>query len=207
MDPDRLQQAWQSPAAHLRLSIDADLLLTEVRRNQQHFAAVVFWRDVREVGVGLALVPVWLWMGVQLALPWSWFLMVPVLVWIAGFLLIDRLRHSRRPPDAGQSLRHRLESSLAQVEHQIWLLQNVLWWYLLPPALAMLAFFGHLAWLMRSAGWLAALVTAGLVLVAFLVLAAIYRLNQHAVRTSLQPRRQELLALVAALQDERPAAN
>jgi hypothetical protein len=60
---------------------------------------------------------------------------------------------------------------------------------------------------MRSAGWLAALVTAGLVLVAFLVLAAVYRLNQHAVRTSLQPRRQELLALVAALQEERPAAN
>lgn len=79
--------------------------------------------------------------------------MVPVLVWIAAFMLADRMRHKRQPPALGEPLRQRVESSLTQVEHQIWLLRNVLWWYLLPPALSILAFFGQVAWQARSGGW------------------------------------------------------
>ena len=29
------------------------------------------------------------------------------------------------------------ERATAEIDHQIWLLRNVLWWYLLPPGLAM----------------------------------------------------------------------
>ena len=84
----------------------------------------------------LLLVPLWLYLGVKLSLPWTWYLMVPALLWVAGYMLADRMRHKRQPPEPGEPLRQRVESSLAQVEHQIWLLRNVLWWYLLPMALA-----------------------------------------------------------------------
>lgn len=210
MNPDHFQQAWQSQSSQRRLTIDAELLLKEVRRNQRHFTATIFWRDVREVGGAILMVPLWIYMGVKLSLPWAWYLTVPALVWIAGFMLVDRMRHQRQPPASGEPLRQHVESSLAQVEHQIWLLRNVFWWSLLPPALSVLAFFGQIAWLARAGGWLAALVVALVVLVGVIVFGAVYRLNQDAVRSELEPRRQELEeleALLRSLQDETPAAS
>jgi hypothetical protein len=207
MNPDNFQQAWQAQPSQTRLTIDAELLLKEVRRNQRQFTATIFWRDVREVGLAVLMVPLWLYLGVKLSLPWTWYLTVPALVWIAGFMLTDRMRHKRQPPEPGEPLRQRVESSLAQVKHQIWLLRNVFWWGLLPPALSILAFFGQIAWEIRAGGWLAALVVALVVLVGVVVFGAVYRLNQDAVRSELEPRREELEALLASLKDETPAAN
>jgi len=205
MNPDNFQQAWQGQSSQTRLTIDADLLLQEVQRNERHFTATIFWRDVREVGVALLLVPLWIYLGVKLSLPWAWYLTVPVLVWVAGFMLADRMRHKRRPPEPGEPLRQRVESSLAQVEHQIWLLRNIFWWYWLPLALSSLAFFGQIAWLGRSGGWGTALMVAFVVLIAVIALASAYRLNQNAIRSELVPRRQELEALLASLNDETAA--
>ena len=59
MDPDDLKASWQ---AQSRPTIDPERILADVRRDDQRFAATLFWRDVREVGVALLLVPVWfLW--------------------------------------------------------------------------------------------------------------------------------------------------
>ena len=85
-----------------------------------------------------------------------------------------------------------MESSLAQVEHQIWLLRNVHWWYLLPLALSALPFFGQVAWQERSGGWWTALGVSMVVALVVIVLAVIYWLNQYAVRSELEPRRREL---------------
>ena len=94
MDPDPLKPAWQAQPGPV---IDPEVLLAEVRRNRRSLASCIFWRDVREVGVSLLLVPVWVYLGWVLSLPWTWYLMVPALVWVAGFLLADRLRHPQRP--------------------------------------------------------------------------------------------------------------
>jgi hypothetical protein len=202
MNPDNFKQAWQSQSSLTRLTIDADLLLKEVRRNQRYFAAIIFCRDVREVGISLLMAPLWLYLGAKFSLPWTWYLTAPALVWIAGFMLAHRLRHKRQPPEPSESLRQRVEISLAQVEHQIWLLRNVRWWCLLPVGLPMLAFLGQVGWEGRSGGWLTALVVAGMVIVVIIVLAGVYRLNQYAVRSELEPRRQELEALLMGLKDE-----
>jgi hypothetical protein len=208
MNPDSFQQAWQTQTSQTRLTIDADLLLKEVRRNQQNFTATIFWRDVREVGVALLLVPVWFYMGARLSLPWTWYLTVPALLWIAGFMLADRLRHKRQPPGPGEPLRQSVESSLAQVEHQIWLLRNVFWWSLLPAALAAFAFFGQVSWSVPFGGWWMALLTlAVLVSIVTVVFVGIYLLNQTAVRCGLDPRRQELEALLSSLRDETPGVS
>jgi hypothetical protein len=198
VNSDDLKQAWQSQP---RPAIDAEWLLAEVRRNRRTLTAAVFWRDVREVGLSLLMSPLWVYLGVTLALPWSWYLMVPGLLWVAGFMLADRIRHPRRPPDPGEPLVRCVESSLAEVEHQIWLLGNIGWWYLLPLAAPGLVFFGHVGWLSRAAGWPAALVMAGLAAVAGLIVAAVYRLNRACVRRTLEPRRRELRALLAGLQE------
>lgn len=206
MHPDDFKQAWQTQSPGGRLRIDVELLLKEVQRNERYFTAMIFGRDVREVGIALLLVPVWFYTGYRMSLPWTWYLTVPALVWVAGFMLVDRMRQHRQAPELGDPLCQRVESSLAQIEHQIWLLGNVFWWYLLPFALSMLAFFGQITWEMRWAGWFAALAFACVVAIAFSILAGVYRLNQVAVRTELLPRRQELEALLRSLKEETPSA-
>jgi CubicO group peptidase (beta-lactamase class C family) len=95
-----------------------------------------------------------------------------------------------------------VKESLSQVERQIWLLRNVLWWYLLPFAIPILAFFAHVSWL-NSKVWLESALGFGVPAVFVVALYCwVYWLNQRAVRLQLEPRRQELLALLASLGDE-----
>ena len=210
MNPDPLLQAWHSQAVQTRLTIDADVLLKEVQRNQQTFTATIFWRDVREVGVSLLLIPVWVYMGVRMSLPWTWYLTIPALVWIAGFMLLDRIRQKRRSPESGGSLRQCVEQSRAEIEHQIWLLRYVHWWYLLPIALSILAFFLqctlNMAWEIGvGEGWAFALLGLCIALmfgIVVIVLVGIYKLNQDAIRSVLEPRRQELESLLVSLKDD-----
>ena len=99
-----------------------------------------------------------------------------------------------------------MNSSLAQVEHQIWLLRNVFWWYLLPFTLAILAFFAQVAWQRSHALWTFLLALAPGAVFLLLIYGVLYYLNQYAVRRDLVPRRDELLALCASLGDESAAA-
>ena len=201
MNPDNLKEAWQAQTSQTRLTIDADLLLKEVRRNQnvfhRHDLLAGRARSRRESADGAGVVL----FGSQALLA------LDVVSDGAGPAVGCRLHAGgpdapqAHPPEPGEPLSQRVESSLAQVEHQIWLLRNVLWWYLLPPGLAILAFFGQCAWEARSGGWWVALVIAGMVAVEALIFAGVYWLNQHAVRSELEPRRQELQALLASLKD------
>ena len=152
--------------------------------------------------VALLLIPVWFYLGVRLSLPWTWYLAVPACIWVAGFILVDRMRHKRKPTEPGEPLLHGARESLAQVEHQIWLLRNVFWWYLLPFAISISAFFAHVTWQV-SHDWLGAVPARGIIRlsVRLVLLSSIY-LNQLAVRSQLEPRRQELLALLTGLGDE-----
>jgi CubicO group peptidase (beta-lactamase class C family) len=202
MSPDTLQQAWQAESSQTRVTIDADLLLKEVQRNQRDFRAKIFRRDFLEVAVGLVMLPLWFYLGITSSLPWTWYLTVPALIWLVGFFLVDRTRHPQTPSEPGEPLLESVKKSLTQVEHQIWLLRNVFWWYLLPPTISIQAFFAHSA-LLQSGTWLVAL---GIATPFFAFLVTIYAfmdyINQRAVCVQLEPRRQELLALLASLGDE-----
>ena len=203
MKPDEFQQAWRAQSSETRITIDADLLSQEVQRSHQTFRSTIFRRDLREVGVALALIPVWFVLGkMGPPVPWTWYLTVPVLVWVAGFILVDRLRYPQLPVEPGDTLLNTVEKSLTQVEHQIWLLRNIFWWYLLPPSISIMAFFIHCSWLKAESVWelVISALSSGLILL--VVFGFLYYVNQRAVRKELQPRREELLNLRASLQDE-----
>jgi hypothetical protein len=205
MDPDKYQHAWHAHSSQARVTVDADLLLKEVQHNQREFRATMLRRDIIEVGVGLLLLPYWIYKGRTSSLPWTWWLGVPAIIWVVGFFLVDRMRHPQTPSNPGRPLLSCVKDSLSQMEHQIWLLRNVFWWYLLPFTIALLAIFGQVAWQSGVAtnDWLAAL-AFGTFLFVFVgaLYSFIYYLNQRAVRTQLEPRRQEVLALLASLSDE-----
>ena len=203
MQPDEFQQAWKSDATQDRVTIDADLLRKEVQRNRQDFRATMARRDCVEVGVALLLLPVWIYMGISGASPWTWYLTVPALIWVAGYILVFRMRHKQEPGQPDDSLLTCVKRSLQEVEDRIWLLRNILWWYLLPLAIPILAYTAHLAWL-KSRDWLVAIsgVDAFCLLFFLAVFYFLYYVNQRAVRLQLEPRRQELLTLLTNLGDE-----
>lgn len=202
MNPDKYQQAWKADAAQTRVMFDADLLSKEVQRSHRDFQSTIFWRDVREVGVSLLLIPIWFAMGISLSLPWTWYLTVPALIWVAGSFLVDRRRHPQRPSEPGEPLLYYVKESLTQVEHQIWLLRNVFWWYLLPFSISIMAFFLQVAWQGTSNWWEFVFIAGFLSLFLIVIYWATYLLNQRAVRVRLEPRRQDLLKLVATLENE-----
>ena len=138
MEFDDLQRAWQSqdPAAHV--TIKADLLLKEVRRNQRQFWATIFWRDVREVGAAV-LLAVWFIYEAVRDHAGSYALCALLCGGVGAYIVWDRLAHKKSQPAFNGTLKSCIEASLAQVNHQIWLLRNVFWWYLLPLIVASVA--------------------------------------------------------------------
>src|SRR6476620_2017080 len=181
MEPDSYQKAWQSQSSQARVTIAADLLLKEVQRSQRSFRATIFHRDFREVAIGLLMIPLWFFLGYWLYLPWTWYLGVPAITWVILFILVDRIRHKQRPSEPGEPMLDCVGVSLTQVEHQIWLLRNVFWWYLLPCTIAILAFVSQHAWLNHFGFWPITIAFVPLVLFLFVVYGFVYLLNQRAV--------------------------
>jgi CubicO group peptidase (beta-lactamase class C family) len=205
MDPDQYQRAWRAQSSQTRVTIDADLLLKQVQRGQQVLRAATFFGDFGVIGILLLLLPVWIYMGMTAALPWTWYLMVPADIWIIGFILVGRARQKRKPSESGEPLLKSVKESLALVERQIWLSRKTLWWYLLPTLIPMLLFFAHVAWQLgiETNQWLVALAFGTFLFVfALAVYASVYYIIQRGVRKHHEPRRQELLALLSSLSDE-----
>jgi hypothetical protein len=194
-----LQNTWRSQDAGATVTINVDVLLKEVRRNERQLRATIFWRDVREVGAALALAAYFAYQSLHHH-QWAEWVVAAACLWVGAFMGADRLIQRRKQPAISDSLKTCVETSLHQVNHQIWLLKNVLWWYLLPPAMALGVLISYWGWQARDSGVTALVVWVISALVIGLVYWGIYRLNQSAVRKHLEPRREELETLLVNLE-------
>jgi len=195
---DQLQQKWQSQKSELK--IDPNLLLKEVRRNKRYIDSAVFWRDAREIGAAFLMFLFFLYFALKLKL-WAVYPPALTVLWIGVFILTDRIIQKRKQPKLSDSLLDCIESSLAQINHQIWLLKNLFWWYLLPPNFGIFIFVGYFVWLFQSRGTLIILLAFAYSILVALTAWGIYHLNQRAVRKELLPRRQELEQLLSSLKN------
>jgi Na+/proline symporter len=198
MNFEDLQKAWQSQDAGAKVTINADVLLKEVRRNQRQFWATIFWRDVREVGVCFLLTLYFSYHGLRHH-DWTDYPVGFACFGVGTFMVMDRLWQRKKQPNTNDSLKACAESSLFQVNHQIWLLKNIFWWYLLPLAAALGISICYSTWHSRHDGISAAIGFVFAVFFCTLLYWGIYWLNQFAVRKNLEPRRQELETLLANL--------
>jgi hypothetical protein len=168
---------------------------------------MVFWRDVREIGVGVALVIFFLVFGMKYN-AWPDIFLSGCILFVCLFLFMDRFGcRKNRLPDG--TLKECAENSLAEVNHQIWLLRNVFWWYLLPP---LVGFVVQGLWmeffLMRGvqevlegpktilSSVLDFLISLWLPAVLFI---GVYWLNQWAVKAELLPRKREVEDLLQSI--------
>ena len=199
MDPEKLRQAWQSQPGGAQIRIDADVLVREVRRNQQGFKTTIFWRDFREIFAALmVIVFVSVDVGIRgIGRNWPWLGLGAGALFVAGYILVDRWRRRREAPRFEGDLLSHIEQSLKDVEHQIWLLRNVFWWYLLPLILG--ALIPNVYFLVTDLATRKLRAFIGMFVLSSCVFAvvcvAVYFLNQYAVRRGLEPRRRELLEM------------
>jgi len=198
MSFEDLQRAWQAQDTEHPISIRPDLLLKEVRRNQRYFWITIFWRDVRELGVAILLTAYFAW-DARAHHNWAHYLSALACAGVGAFMVVDRLLQRSVRPAPTDSLKQCIEASLAQVKHQIWLLRNVFWWYLLPLLVASVISIVHSHAHARNTDGAVIGLALALLLTGWIT-RWVYRLNQAAVQKRLEPRREELEALLAALE-------
>ena len=199
MERDALGQTWQSQEIPL-VTVDADSLLGMVKRNHREFRAMILRRDALEIGIAIPLVILFTLFGLHRS--WSWFVLAGACLFVAVFMLVDRGRRRRQRPTGAEPIAEWLERSRHDIEHQVWLLKNIFWWYLLPPMTGMIAVFADGVWHARGSGpafLLTIALTSGMLVVCGLVYWGVYWLNQRAVSKDLLPRLEELRGLSESL--------
>ena len=203
MGADELQKVWQSQERGRQIAVDADLVLQLVRRNYRHFRREIFWQDMPEVGVLMIMAALFAYWG-ALMHAWPWFAMAVICMSVGLFELGDYLRQKWRSPTPGETLVAWTESSLASMEHRTWLLKTVLWWCLLPNWIGIVlvvGYWGFRVWGIPDFGWRWQIETfvVGFVFFVTALFYGVYRWNQRAIRTKLQPRKEELQKLLENL--------
>lgn len=200
-EPDDFQQAWQTQSSQTKVSIDADVLLQVVQRDQQSFRAVVQSSDYWGVGIAILMIPVWIYMGMMDQVPWTWYLTVPVLVWWVVFPIVYRMRHPLKPAPTDESLVHCVERSLTEVDEHVWYHSKSFWWSASPLFVSVVTFAFHSAW-QRSDDWLDLLSNMDSVVFFLSFFSFLYFLGEKCGCKKYEPRRQQLLTLLGSLNDE-----
>ena len=126
MNPDELKAVWQSQTARRRITIDADVLLQQLRRNKSSLNSSIFWGELFFI-LGL-LVMACLFAGgsvwaVRQGLPskasYGSFMLALILVAIAGYKGFERVRYMKRRPLFSDPIRSCAEETLDLMKHEI----------------------------------------------------------------------------------------
>lgn len=190
MNASELEHLWQkqqpielSPEKIGQIAATVDAVDRKFRRK-------IWWRDLREIGAALVVAAFFGFVGQT----WLRWLAVASCLFVVAWIIRSRImvRPSRETP----SVSGRLQQMIRETEMQIELTRSVLWWYLLPCAVAIFAMVldspprFHLPFLsIYGSGGAALYVT-------------IYWVNQRAVRKVLEPRRENLRHALAELSQQ-----
>jgi hypothetical protein len=204
MSFDDLQSKWQSHDHGTQLPVDTDQLLKEVQRKHRALQSSLLWRDIGEVFAAVIVTIVFGVMAVKLN-EWTLWLCSFGGLFVGMYFVVDRWIQSRRHPrpTADDSLQTYIQALLVQVDHQIWLLKNIFWWYEFPIMAGLAAFLGSVGWRTRSGGPAGLILMASVGLVCVLAFWRVYVFNQQAIKKTLEPRRDELNMLLNNLKSER----
>lgn len=201
------EELWRRDAGRKPGPPDPEAI-QRIRSDARIFARRIFFRDVREWAASLLLSATFLAIALQPGAPRTTFFAASLFALLpACWLLIDRLRDRSRQPDVAASCRDHAAYALTSVAHQERLLRTVTWWYLAPLAISSLL----LTWAVVVEAPELPIAARGLVALLMLaisvgVLFLVWKLNRLTVRNSLEPRRQELQALLKGLEDDLGAA-
>lgn len=200
MKLDELQEVWQSQDT--RIAVRSALLLTSIRDKQRRHMRAIWMRNIRE-GWITVLASVYfictLESDVESRLRlWAFYSAMGILFGVGAFRVFDNYRQKRKTAQFEESSLAFLECSLHNINHRIWLLENIFWWWILPVAIAgvlvaaqiiMLVGLPHtLLWKLGTA-----------TLIICVTLGILYWGNRWTARKYWRPRKTELEAILSAL--------
>ena len=206
---DELKSAWKAQPLPRQITMNADVLLQQIRGNKARFTSEILWSTVFMilgwVVMAFGIIGFGIFCKVRHGAPWEamsgFFFMGIIFLAIAAYTALDRFRHMRRVSHSAPVLAC-AEESLALMQHEIQLWGNVLWWLLLPLALGMEA--AVLACYLTAKGvhWLVSPSSfAWLGFLVILTLGGSWFCRWY-LHTYYEPRRQELEALVRELKSQ-----
>ncbi|MCF3649174.1 hypothetical protein [Synoicihabitans lomoniglobus] len=198
MNFEEMQSAWQQSAAREPLPLIDDAVVRHVRADSRKFSHRIFWRDVREVAACFLVTFIFGRMALAAeaegAPAWPLWVAAIIPLGVAAYFAIDRLIMHRRATPRGETVLTEIDRAADEVRHQIWLLRNVLWWYLLPLGTSTVMI--TLQYFLYGPAYTPLIVK---VIMGALVVGVaggfnfwVWKLNQKAVRKDLQPRLAEL---------------
>ena len=205
MNFDELQSKWQAHDHVKQVNIDSDQLLKDVVQNYRSLESQLWRRDVGEIATAALLTFVFATLAILMHEA-SLFLCAAGCLFVGLFLFWHRRKQQRSRSVVEDSLQSTIDASITQVQQQIWLLRNILWWYLLPlvPGIVLLLASASRQSIGNGIAEQAVIAAVGLICAAGFWHA--YRINLREVKNTLEPRRKELEELRASLSASRPAS-
>ena len=226
MEFEEMKVVWDAQNQEPLYAVDESGLRARMEQSVREFNKGIFWRDAREIGIGLVvgLLFVFAGAGMLWAGPKSLAafangeidypvldatcLLIGGMIWLyySAYQYIGRKRQQQLEQRFDAWLRGALERTLAQVDYQIRLSQYVLFWGLLPvyvaSGLGFVAFFDltppHL-WSHHPLGIAAMPVLATVVMLVALYFD--YRCKTAPIKNELLPRKRDLESLREKLVD------
>jgi positive regulator of sigma E activity len=188
---DDLQSTWQSHNHGMPLNVDTNVLMREVRQNHRVFERQLLCRDLSEIIAALLITVVFASLAVLLG-QWTLFLCAAGSLIVGSFFLVDRLKQRQRRSTIANTLLLTVDAAIEEEKHQIRLLRNILWWYLLPLIPGIGLFLASVSWQSRANGFAEQIVIAVVAAICAIAFWLVYWINQREIRKTLEPRRQEL---------------
>ncbi|HOZ49982.1 MAG TPA: hypothetical protein PLO37_03540 [Candidatus Hydrogenedentes bacterium] len=195
MNLDKLRERWQALDASLTPNADADDVTAACRGRASEFRTKMLVSDILEIGTGLVMAWVWAFPFTRLFAGHKplMYLGAAAILFVCAFLVGARvLRHRNAKPEFA-SVSDELRRHLYAVNQQIWLLRNLIWWYLLPAAFAILTVLIAVVLEAEKAHVNRVLINEAMYIPCCLLLfVGIYYWNQRAVRKDLLPLKKEV---------------
>ena len=201
MKLDELQEAWKSQDT--RTTVRTVLLLESIRKKQSRHNRFIWLRNIRE-GWGSIFAAVFFTCftesdvesKVQL---WPFYSAMAILFGIGVFRVWDNRRQKRKTLEYEDSTLSFIECSLLNINHRIWLLENIFWWWVLPVVVGGILIIAQIIMLVGllepALFWkLGKGVGIGCV-----ILGILYWGNRWTARKYWQPRKAELEAIADSL--------
>jgi hypothetical protein len=207
---DELKSAWKAQPSPRQITMNADVLLQQLRGNKARFTSEILWSTVFMILGWVVVAFGVIGFGVHLlrrGIPWEAtsgvFFLGIILLAIAAYTAykaLDRSRQMRRVSLSAPVLAC-AEESLVLMRYEIQLWGNVLWWLLLPLALGVEAVALGFAWTL-GVHWLVSPLALRMLGIMVIITLGGSWFSRWYVRTYYEPRRQELEALVRELKSQ-----
>jgi len=188
---EELIKIWQSSPNQERVKFDKSRLMIEVQSSMDHFHRMVKYRDLRELIAVIIVIPAFIYAAYSI--PYILTKVASVLIIGWGIYIVIRLRNTKKhkPGAFTETYLEYLYKTRDYLHIQKQLLDNIVYWYILPGVGLTMLFvmgFGVLAKTLKMAAMNAVLAVVS------------YFLNKRTVQKQIMPRLAKVEELISVME-------